>query len=155
MPTTQLSAKLTAASARRRIDCSTAFAITGLKTLSSKWPWLPAKATVVALPITCAQTMVMASAWVGLTLPGMIEEPGSFSGSAISPMPERGPEPIRRMSLAILNSPAARLVERAVREDERVVRGERLELVRRRREGQAGQLRDLRRRTPRRSADAC
>ena len=36
---------------------------------------------VVWLPITCAHTMVSASAWVGLTLPGMIEEPGSFSGS--------------------------------------------------------------------------
>jgi len=26
------------------------------------------------------QTISIASAWVGLTLPGMIEEPGSFSG---------------------------------------------------------------------------
>ena len=32
--------------------------------------------------MTWQQTMVIASAWVGLTLPGMIEEPGSFSGSA-------------------------------------------------------------------------
>lgn len=30
---------------------------------------------------TCAQTIVMASHCVGLTLPGMMEEPGSFSGS--------------------------------------------------------------------------
>ena len=37
----------------------------------------------------------------------MIEEPGSFSGSASSPRPERGPEPSKRMSLAILNSEAA------------------------------------------------
>ena len=51
--------------------------------------------------------MVSASTWVGLTLPGMIDEPGSFSGSAISAMPERGPEPISRMSLAILNRLAA------------------------------------------------
>ena len=36
-------------------------------------------------------TMVTASHWVGLTLPGMIEEPGSFSGRLISPKPERGP----------------------------------------------------------------
>jgi hypothetical protein len=35
-------------------------------------------------------TMVIASHWVGFTLPGMIEEPGSFSGSEISPMPQRG-----------------------------------------------------------------
>ena len=51
--------------------------------------------------------MVMASHWVGLTLPGMIEEPGSFSGRINSPKPERGPEPRKRMSLAILNRSAA------------------------------------------------
>ncbi len=37
----------------------------------------------------------------------MIELPGSFSGSEISPMPERGPEASSRMSLAILESAAA------------------------------------------------
>ena len=62
---------------------------------------------VVWLPNTWQHTMVSASPWVGLTLPGMIEEPGSFSGRISSPRPERGPEPSRRMSLAILNSPAA------------------------------------------------
>ncbi|GJE43314.1 hypothetical protein AEGHOMDF_2493 [Methylobacterium soli] len=108
MPTTQLSAKLTAASARSRTDCSTALAMTGLNTFSSKWPWLPAKATVVPLPITCVQTIVSASHWVGLTLPGMIEEPGSFSGSDSSPRPERGPDARRRISCAILNRPEAR-----------------------------------------------
>ena len=51
--------------------------------------------------------MVSASHWVGFTLPGMIEEPGSFSGNASSPRPERGPEPRKRMSLAILKSEAA------------------------------------------------
>jgi hypothetical protein len=58
------------------------------------------------LPKTCTQTMVSASHWVGLTLPGMIDEPGSFSGSDSSPRPERGPEPRKRMSLAILKSDA-------------------------------------------------
>ena len=37
----------------------------------------------------------------------MIDEPGSFSGSASSPRPERGPEPRSRMSLAILKSETA------------------------------------------------
>ena len=37
----------------------------------------------------------------------MIEEPGSFSGRINSPKPERGPEPRKRMSLAILNRSAA------------------------------------------------
>src|SRR5207344_1408126 len=69
--------------------------------------WLPAMVTAVWLPNTWQQTMVMASHWVGLTLPGMIDEPGSFSGRASSPRPERGPEPRKRMSLAILNSEAA------------------------------------------------
>jgi ABC-type iron transport system FetAB permease component len=36
-------------------------------------------------------TMVTASHWVGFTLPGMMELPGSFSGMLISPMPQRGP----------------------------------------------------------------
>ena len=53
------------------------------------------------------QTWVSASHCVGFTLPGMMEEPGSFSGNCNSPRPERGPEPKNRMSLAILNSAAA------------------------------------------------
>lgn len=59
------------------------------------------------MPITCAATMVSISHWVGLTLPGMIELPGSLAGSSSSPSPERGPEPSRRMSLAILVSATA------------------------------------------------
>src|SRR5450755_4703039 len=51
--------------------------------------------------------MVIASHCVGLTLPGMIELPGSFSGIVISPSPERGPLASQRTSLAILNSDAA------------------------------------------------
>src|SRR5690606_7565380 len=57
-----------------------------------------------------AQTMVMASHWVGLTLPGMIEEPGSFSGMVSSPRPQRGPEASQRMSLAILARAQARVL---------------------------------------------
>ena len=52
--------------------------------------------------MTCAATMVKASHCVGLTLPGMIELPGSFSGRINSPRPQRGPEPRYRMSFAIL-----------------------------------------------------
>ena len=63
--------------------------------------------TATSLPITCAQSMVIASHCVGFTLPGMIELPGSFSGMVISPMPERGPEASQRTSLAILMSDAA------------------------------------------------
>src|SRR6266446_5832476 len=46
--------------------------------------------------------MASASHWVGFTLPGMIDEPGSFSGIDSSANPARGPHDIRRMSFAIL-----------------------------------------------------
>ncbi len=53
------------------------------------------------------QTMTMASHWVGLTLPGMIEEPGSLAGRISSLRPHRGPEASHRMSLAIFISGTA------------------------------------------------
>src|SRR3954471_5259292 len=55
-----------------------------------------------SLPMTWAETWVRTSGRTGLTLPGMIEEPFCSSGSMISPSPARGPDPIQRMSLAIL-----------------------------------------------------
>ena len=71
-------------------------------------PWLPAKATAWSLPNTCTATIVSASHWVGLTLPGMIDEPGSFSGRISSPMPARGPLAYQRTSLAIfISAPAS------------------------------------------------
>mmetsp|Transcript_28683 Transcript_28683/g.72021 ORF Transcript_28683/g.72021 Transcript_28683/m.72021 type:complete len:249 (-) Transcript_28683:730-1476(-) len=88
-------------SARRRELCSALAIIIGLKTLSSKCPLLPPTLIATALPMTCAHTMVIASHCVGLTLPGIMELPGSFSGRMSSPRPQRGPEPRRRMSLAI------------------------------------------------------
>ena len=102
MPATQRSASSRLTLASSRIDSSTLRAITGSITFSSKLPEAPAKVTAASLPITWAQTMVVASQITGLTLPGMIEDPGCRSGSAISPSPARGPEPIQRRSLAIL-----------------------------------------------------
>ena len=55
-----------------------------------------------SFPMTCAQTIVSASHCVGLTLPGIIELPGSLAGIMISPIPERGPDAIKRISFAIL-----------------------------------------------------
>ena len=75
--------------------------MSGLKTFSSKLPDAPPIPTATSFPITCAATIVIASDCVGLTLPGMIELPGSFSGIVISPRPERGPEASQRTSLAI------------------------------------------------------
>ena len=45
--------------------------------------------------------MVTASHCVGLTLPGMMELPGSLAGMRISPKPQRGPDASQRTSLAI------------------------------------------------------
>jgi hypothetical protein len=45
--------------------------------------------------------MVKASHWVGLTFPGIMLLPGSFSGRISSPSPHRGPLPNKRMSFAI------------------------------------------------------
>ena len=82
-------------------------AITGTKTFSSKWPCMPPTVIAASFPITCAATWVTTSGMTGLTLPGMIELPFWSSGSAISARPARGPDPISRMSFAILVSETA------------------------------------------------
>ena len=53
--------------------------------------------------------MVIASHCVGLTFPGMMDDPGSFSGMRNSPMPQRGPDDSSRISFAIFISEAARV----------------------------------------------
>ncbi len=66
--------------------------------------------------------MVTDSAITGLTLPGIIDDPGWVSGRLISPSPQRGPEPSQRMSFAIFmrltamvfNSPLASTNESCV-----------------------------------------
>ena len=69
IPITQLFVKDRLASPSRRTDCSTLLTIIGLKQLSSKWPLLVPTVTATWFPITCAATMVIASHWVGFTLP--------------------------------------------------------------------------------------
>src|ERR1039458_4017358 len=59
--------------------------ITGLYTLSSKLPCDPPNPTAAVAPCTCTHTIVIASHCVGFTLPGMIDDPGSFSGITSSP----------------------------------------------------------------------
>ena len=107
MPATQWRWKLRQPSASRRMDCSRLWAITGLNTLSWRWPWLAAKPMVASLPSTWQASMDSASHCVGLTLPGMIELPGSLAGSLSSAKPARGPEPSRRRSLASFISATA------------------------------------------------
>ncbi len=78
-----------------------------MKTFSSKWPCMPPTVIAASLPITWAATWVTTSGITGLTLPGMIELPFWSSGRKISASPARGPEPIRRRSLAIFVSETA------------------------------------------------
>ena len=72
-----------------------------MNTLSSKFPCEAARLTAVSFPMICTATIVTCSHCVGLTLPGMIEEPGSLAGIVISPRPRRGPEASQRTSFAI------------------------------------------------------
>src|SRR5918995_561915 len=71
-------------------------------TFSSKAPERPPTVMAASLPMTWADTWVRTSAITGLTLPGMIEEPLRSSGRYSSASPARGPDPIQRISLAIL-----------------------------------------------------
>mmetsp|Transcript_41084 Transcript_41084/g.136124 ORF Transcript_41084/g.136124 Transcript_41084/m.136124 type:complete len:227 (-) Transcript_41084:702-1382(-) len=104
MPATHDLVKHRHESASKRVEESRLEIMSGLKTLSSKWPCAPPTVMATWLPITCAQTIVSASHCVGFTLPGMMDEPGSFAGRESSPKPERGPLPRKRTSFAILLS---------------------------------------------------
>ena len=88
-------------SAIRSIDCKILWAIKGLKTFNSKCPCEPAIVIPLWFPITFTHTIVTASHWVGLTLPGIIEEPGSFSGRISSAYPALGPDPKNLISFDI------------------------------------------------------
>ena len=61
---------------------------------------LQPKAMAASLPMTWHATMLRASHCVGLTLPGMMDDPGSLAGNSSSLRPQRGPEPSKRRSLA-------------------------------------------------------
>src|SRR5207253_8558481 len=91
-------------------ECRKLWIKTGLKTFSSKLPCDEASPTATSFAITCTQTIVSASDCVGFTLPGMIDEPGSFSGIVSSPRPHRGPLASQRTSLAIFMSDAANVL---------------------------------------------
>jgi len=117
IPFTQLRVKLLELSPRSLILCKTFLIINGLKTFSSKCPLLPPILTatyginilnllilkinnITLFPMIWAQTMVIASHYVGLTFPGIMLLPGSFSGKFNSPSPLLGPLAKNRISLA-------------------------------------------------------
>jgi hypothetical protein len=55
--------------------------ITGAITFSSNWPAWTAIITAVSFPMTWNAIMSAHSAMTGLTLPGMMDEPGCTGGS--------------------------------------------------------------------------
>ena len=101
-PAIALSASRIAAFDSRSMPVSRFQAITGSITFSWKLPLAAAKPIAASQPITCAPTIATDSGITGLTLPGMIDEPGCKAGSSISPSPASGPEFIQRRSFAIL-----------------------------------------------------
>ncbi len=101
MPSTQKVRNTRNAFVMMLIDWSRLNASTGSMTLSSNWPASEARQTVVSFPITWKATWLITSAITGFTLPGMIDEPGCRAGRLISPRPHRGPDAMRRRSLAI------------------------------------------------------
>ena len=120
-------------------------AMTGIMTFSSKLPKLPLKVMAASLPRTWAQTCSSISHITGLTLPGMMEEPGWVAGRRNSPKPRRGPEPSKRMSLAILMRLTATVLSAPRRFDHGVLAALRFEMVGRfaqRKPGFRGEPRD-------------
>ena len=109
MPATHLSCSVRIASRMMRVACSVFQAITGIITLSSSWPASVAERIAASQPITCWHTWLTISGIEGLTLPGMIEEPGWTGGSWISAIPARGPMLRSRRSLATFPNSTASL----------------------------------------------
>ena len=131
--------KFSAAADSRAIDSSSVTAVTGSITLSSRNEPVWANATVASLPTTRATTIVRLSTITGLTLPGMMLDPGWVSGSASSARPARGPIPISRTSEAIFQSDSAIVRSAAVGGDRHVERGLGVEVVRGLADVEAGQ----------------
>ena len=110
--------------------------------LSSKLPCDPAKATAVSLPITWMPTITTASSWVGFTLPGMIDEPGSLAGQ--SQLVDAGPRPAPQPADVVgdLIQRHRQAAERGARRHHRVERADGGELVPGGDERMAGELGD-------------
>src|SRR5208282_1190125 len=84
---------------------------------------------VASLPITWAAIMVTDSGTTGLTLPGMMLEPGCKAGNAISPSPASGPLFIQRRSFAIFHQAHRHDLELAGQLHRGVLARQRLEVV--------------------------
>ena len=133
-------------SASKRTELRKLKMITGLKTFSSKLPCEAAMPMAVSLPITWTAIIVNDSLCVGFTFPGMIDEPGSFSGirQLAETAPRAGCQPAN--IVGNLHAGRSQTLERAAREDELVVRRECRKFVGRGEERQVGQRSNMRRR---------
>ena len=116
---------------------------TGLKTLSSKLPDAPATLTATSLPSTWHAEHRQRLALGRIDLARHDRAAGLVLGNA--DLAEAGARPRREPAHVVgdLRQRRRERLQRAVGEDDRVVRGERLELVRRRDERQAGARRQL------------
>src|SRR4030095_16751618 len=92
IPWMQLTRRLSTACSIVESDVNNAKVITGSITLSCSWPADAANVTVRSSPITRKPTWLTTSGITGLTLPGMIDEPGCICGRLISLNPQRGPQ---------------------------------------------------------------
>ncbi|MBV6465854.1 MAG: hypothetical protein PGMFKBFP_01140 [Anaerolineales bacterium] len=109
-PRTAFSVKARVAPIVICICSNSSYAITGIITFNSNCPAWAASATVVSHPATWNIAMSSISAITGLTLPGMMLEPGCTAGSWISSSPVAGPEASRRKSLAMRINVSARVL---------------------------------------------
>ena len=115
--------------------------MTGLHTLSSRLPRLPATATAVSFPITWMQTMIMASHWVGLTLPGHDRRARLVGRQDELAQPAARARSEPADVVGDLGERHRQRAQRGARLDEGVVGGQGGELVGGRDEGQAGDAR--------------
>ena len=103
-------------------DCSRLCATSGIMTFNSSCPACTASEIAASFPTTWNPTIASISGMTGLTLPGMIEDPGCSAGRRISPKPVTGPEFSRRKSLPMrMHSSAS-----ALSAPERIANGARL-----------------------------
>src|ERR1700736_6360819 len=106
-PTMQRDTRIRQASVRWVSDWNKQCAMMGSNALSCSCPASAAILIVTSLPTTSNATWLTTSGMTGLTLPGMMLEPGCTAGRLISLNPDRGPEDNSRRSLQILDNLSA------------------------------------------------
>ncbi len=85
--------------AKRWMASTTLQPISGIAVLSWKAEVVAPIVTAASNPTTWQQAWMTASGITGLTLPGMMLDPGWTAGNVISARPALGPDPIQRRSL--------------------------------------------------------